>query len=109
MLFQEGLPWRITANESAAWQLSIFDDLTLESTSLTADCNIHIDYKYHFCSELLSVTMDMASINNSSDPKSAIVKQLQQEAAMNNARQLINVTSHFLFFRGPLLRLLSRK
>lgn len=57
----------------------------------------------------ISATMD--SINNSddftssSDTKATIIKQIQQEAAMNNARQLIQVKS--LHFRSPKFRSLA--
>ena len=33
-----------------------------------------------------------SSLDASSDPKTAIVRQIQQEAALNNARQLIDVS-----------------
>jgi len=35
------------------------------------------------------------SLPSSSDPKTAIVNQIRQEAAINNARQLIDVSTHF--------------
>ena len=54
----------------------------------------------------ITISMDMNSIN-SSDPKSVIIKQIQQEAAVNNARQLISVRP-FPHFSNLSILLLKR-
>ena len=43
------------------------------------------------------------SLSASSDPKTAIIRQIQQEAAINNARQLIDVSQGQLCFSQLLL------
>ena len=43
------------------------------------------------------------SLSASSDPKTAIIRQIQQEAAINNARQLIDVGRWHSYFLQLLL------
>ena len=53
------------------------------------------------CDRLSTATMDFSSSN---DPKPQIMNQIRQEAAVNNARALINVRSAlFLFYNLPTL------
>ncbi|KAL6716984.1 protein translocase subunit [Lecanora helva] len=41
--------------------------------------------------------MDINAINNSSDPKGALIKQVQQETAMNNFQKLFERINHHCF------------
>ena len=64
---------------SAAASLRVLEEVKLHGVSSTLT---------HF-----SLNMDAlsSSLSTSSDPKAAIMRQVQQEAAINNARQLISV------------------